>query len=84
MAQSLSRVLVHIIFSTKERFAFLVDIALRKRMHGYLAQVFNEHDSPAFEVGGTEDEVVFADGYLEITAHVKSSSGRLPARPRSG
>jgi REP element-mobilizing transposase RayT len=57
MAQSLSRVLVHIIFSTKERFPFLVDIELRKRIHAYLAQVFNGHDSPAIEVGGTEDHV---------------------------
>ncbi len=57
MAQSLSRVLVHIIFSTKERFAFLVNVELRQRIHAYLAQVFNEHDSPAIEVGGTEDHV---------------------------
>ena len=57
MAQSLSRILVHTIFSTKERYAFLVDIELRKRLHAYLAQVFNEHDSPAIEVGGTEDHV---------------------------
>ncbi len=57
MAQSFSRVLVHIIFSTKERFAFLSDLGLRKRLHAYLAQVFNEHDSPAIEVGGTEDHV---------------------------
>jgi putative transposase len=57
MAQSLSRVLVHIIFSTKERFAFLVDIELRNRIHRYIAQVFNEHDAPAIEVGGTEDHV---------------------------
>jgi putative transposase len=57
MAQSLSRVLVHFIFSTKDRFAFLVDSELRRRMHAYLARVFNEHDSPAIEVGGTEDHV---------------------------
>ncbi len=57
MAQSLSRILVHLIFSTKERFPFLVDIELRKRIHAYLARVFIEHDSPAIEVGGTEDHV---------------------------
>ena len=57
MAQSLSRVLVHLVFSTKERFAFLVNPELRKRIHAYLAQIFNEHDSPAIEVGGTEDHV---------------------------
>jgi len=49
MAQSLSRVLVHFIFSTNDRFAFLVDGELGKRMHGYLAKGFNEHDSPAIE-----------------------------------
>jgi putative transposase len=57
MSQSLSRVLIHIIFSTKNRFAFLTDSELQKRMHAYLARVFNEHDSPAIEVGGTEDHV---------------------------
>jgi putative transposase len=57
MGQSLSRILVHYIFSTKERFPFLVGIESRNRMHAYLARVFNEHDSPAIEVGGTEDHV---------------------------
>ncbi len=57
MAQSLSRILLHIIFSTKDRFAFLIDDELRKRMHAYVARVFYEHDSPAIEVGGTQDHV---------------------------
>ena len=57
MAQSLSRILVHIIFSTKDRFPFLTDCEMRKRMHGYLARVFYEHDSPAIEVGGTQEHV---------------------------
>jgi putative transposase len=57
MAQSLSRILIHIIFSTKDRFPFLVDSELRKRMHAYIARVFYEHGSPAIEVGGTEDHV---------------------------
>jgi REP element-mobilizing transposase RayT len=57
MSQSLSRVLIHIIFSTKNRFAFLTDEELRKRMHAYLAQIFKEQDSKAIEIGGTEDHV---------------------------
>jgi putative transposase len=57
MSQSLSRVLLHIIFSTKNRFAFFNDNELQKRMYAYLARVFNEHDSPAIEVGGTENHV---------------------------
>ena len=57
MSQSLSRVLIHIIFSTKNRFAFFTDRELQKRMHAYLARILNEHDSPAMEVGGTENHV---------------------------
>ena len=57
MAQSLSNVLLHLIFSTKNRFAFLLDAELRRRMHAYVAQVLNEHDSPAIEVGGGFDHV---------------------------
>ncbi len=55
MAQSLSNVLVHLIFSTKNRFAFLQDRDLRRRLHAYLARVLREHDSPAIEVGGNAD-----------------------------
>ena len=57
MSQSLSRVLLHIIFSTKNRLAFLIDSGLQQRMHAYLARVFNEHNCPAIEVGGPEDHV---------------------------
>ncbi len=57
MSQSLSKVLVHFVFSTKDRFSFLLNPELRKRAHAYIARVFNELDSPAIEVGGTEDHV---------------------------
>jgi hypothetical protein len=40
MAQSLANVLVHFIYSTKERFAFLGDAEIRRRMHAYIARVF--------------------------------------------
>jgi putative transposase len=54
MAQSLSRILIQIIFSTKDRFPYLTDSELRKRMHAYIVRVFYEHESPAIEVGGSE------------------------------
>src|SRR6266496_5252845 len=57
MAQSLSSVLVHFVFSTKDRFAFLTDSETRGRMHAYLARVFTGEDCPALEVGGTNDHV---------------------------
>jgi len=57
MSQSLARILVHAIFSTKDRFAFFRSSDIRRRAHGYLAKVFNECDSPALEVGGWHDHV---------------------------
>jgi putative transposase len=57
MSQSLSRVLIHTIFSTKNRFPFFTNPDVQNRMHAYLARVYNEHGSPAIEVGGTEDHV---------------------------
>jgi putative transposase len=57
MSQSLSRILVHIIFSTKDRFPFLINVELRKRMHAYLAGSFNDLQSRAIEVGGVGDHV---------------------------
>jgi REP element-mobilizing transposase RayT len=57
MPQSLSQVLVHFIFSTKNRFPFLTELSCRNRMHAYVARVFSEQDSPAIEVGGISDHV---------------------------
>ena len=80
MAQSLSRILVHIIFSTRDRFPFLTDSELRNRMHAYIARVFYEHESPAIEVGGTEDHVhilcLLSRNYSvsEIVKKVKANS----------
>jgi hypothetical protein len=39
MAQSLSRLWTHLIFSTKTRFPFLSDDVLRAEMHAYLAEM---------------------------------------------
>ena len=57
MAQSLAKIIVHIIFSTKNRFPFLVNADIRRRTHAYLAEVFNAYQSPAIEVGGWHDHV---------------------------
>jgi REP element-mobilizing transposase RayT len=57
MPQSLSNVLVHIIFSTKERHPFLADPDLRRATHKYLAEVSTQLHCPAVKVGGVEDHV---------------------------
>lgn len=57
MPQSLANVLVHLVFSTKDRRALLHDAEPRDRMHRYLAGVSAKLDCPAIIVGGTDDHV---------------------------
>ena len=57
MAQSLSRLWTHLIFSTKNRFPFLRDKVLRAEMHAYLAQMLRQHDCETRIVGGVDDHV---------------------------
>src|SRR4029077_6406251 len=56
LAQSLSRVLVHLIFSTKNREPVLV-AEIRTELHSYLAGVLREEQCPALQVGGAADHV---------------------------
>jgi putative transposase len=57
MPQSLAKVLVHTIFSTKERRPFLRNAALRAEMHCYLGGILNQFDCESMIVGGVEDHV---------------------------
>ena len=57
MSQSLSKIWVHIIFSTKHRKAFLKDPDIRNKLHHYLFSLCHQQNSPALIVGGVEDHV---------------------------
>jgi REP element-mobilizing transposase RayT len=57
MPQSLSNVLIHIAFSTKERWPYLLDATLRDEMHHYLGGICNRLDCPPVRVGGMADHV---------------------------
>ncbi|MBI2377910.1 MAG: IS200/IS605 family transposase [Deltaproteobacteria bacterium] len=57
MAQSLSRVVVHIVFGTKNRTPYLDDQELRARVHAYLARVLKNLGCEPILVNGTEDHV---------------------------
>ena len=57
--QSLSLVIVQIIFSTKDRFPCL-DPSTRPRLHAYLATVARNAECEAYRVGGTGDHVHLA------------------------
>ena len=57
MPQSLAKVLVHIVFSTKNRSPFLSDKNVREEMHAYLGGTCNNLDCPVLTVGGVADHV---------------------------
>ncbi len=57
MPQSLAQIYLHLIFSTKDREALLVDKAFRERVHAYLAGTCQKYQSPALIVGGVADHV---------------------------
>ena len=56
MPQSLSQVIIHIIFSTKNREPW-IDGDVRPRLHAYLATVGRDNGSEVYRVGGVEDHV---------------------------
>ena len=56
MAQSLSSILIHLIFSTKQREPFIKP-EIEPELHAYLAAVFHECKSPSLLVGGAEDHI---------------------------
>ena len=57
MPQSLAKLWVHLIFSTKDRHPFLSDRSIRLDMHAYLATVLRSHECETLIVGGIEDHV---------------------------
>src|SRR3974390_3121597 len=57
MPQSLARILVHTVFSTKERRPFLRPSALRERVHDYLGGTLKHLDCQPLIVGGVADHV---------------------------
>jgi REP element-mobilizing transposase RayT len=57
MPQSLANVLVHLVFSTKDRRALLQNADLRNQMHRYLAGISANLDCPAVIVGGADDHI---------------------------
>ena len=57
MPQSLAKILVHTVFSTKDRRPFLRDKLLRDELHRYLGGILTNLDCQPIIVGGVEDHV---------------------------
>ena len=56
MAQTLTRVLVHIVFSTKDR-RNLIAPAVEPELHAYLGGICRSRESAALAIDGTENHV---------------------------
>ena len=59
MPQSLSNILLHLIFSTKDRHPWL-EPGIREKTHAFLAGAVRQMDCEAYRVGGVADHVHLA------------------------
>ena len=57
MPQSLAKIYLHLVFSTKDRRPFLRERGLRQELHAYMAGACRQMNSPSLVVGGVEDHV---------------------------
>jgi len=57
MPQSLSKIYIHTVFSTKNREPFLSDTSLREELHAYMGGIAKQLDCHPIRVGGTADHV---------------------------
>jgi putative transposase len=58
MPQSLAKVTIHIVFSTKDRRPFLRDPGLRQEHNAYMATILKDNvDSSAILINGVEDHI---------------------------
>jgi REP element-mobilizing transposase RayT len=81
MPQSLAKIYVHLVFSTKGRTDTIPKAHLAE-VHAYVAEIFNNHGCLAIQVGGTANHIhiLFLLGkqvdLSEIVRTVKSSTSR--------
>jgi putative transposase len=81
MSQSLSKVILHLVFSTKNREPWL-DLDVRPRMHAYLATVCREIGAELVGVGGVADHVHIVTtlprtiSQAEFVEHLKKTSSK--------
>ena len=87
MAQSLAKILLHTVFSTKDRHPFLRDKPLRDELHRYLGGILANLDCQPLIIGGVEDHVhlLFTHSRTATVADVvkelkRSSSAWLKAK----
>lgn len=81
MPQSLSSILIHLVFSTKNREPFITP-AIEPELHPYMAKIFRANKSPSLIIDGTTDHVhtLFALGrtiaIADLEEEVKTGSSK--------
>lgn len=81
MPQSLSRILIHLVFSTKDRQRVLTP-EIQTELHPYLAGTLDNIECPSIQVGGVDDHVHMLFGLArtrsiaEVVEKVKTSSSK--------
>lgn len=79
MPQSLAHIIIHLVFSTRQRIPMLVQ-PVRTKAHAYLATLSRELNCECYRVGGVEDHVHMAlrlhrtVPVADLVEHVKSRS----------
>jgi putative transposase len=88
MAQSLSRLHTHLVFSTKQRQP-LIDDAIRSSLHAYLAVVLQDLGCPVAIINSVDDHIHFlfllsrTRAVSEVVEHVKTASSKWMKRQGS-
>lgn len=81
MPQSLSNILLHLVFSTKDRSAWL-ETGIRERTHAFLAGAARQCGCEAYLVGGVADHVHLAVGLsrtlsvADLVKEIKTASSK--------
>ena len=57
MPQSLSQLLAHLVFSTKNRNPWLRENATREELHAYIGGIVKQHDGVLLRVGSVADHI---------------------------
>ena len=82
MPQSLSRVVVHLIFSTKNRQPLLKDAGVRDELYRYAAKTLSTLDCTPIKINGIEDHIHFLFGLSrnhaikKIVGEIKSDNSK--------
>ncbi len=56
MPQSFSKIILHIVFSTKQRMT-MIKPDIEPELYAYVAKLCKEQECPAYKIGGIDDHI---------------------------